>query len=1211
MKTTVLGLVGILFVCSAFGQSDRGAITGIVSDGTGALVAGVKISLTNAETGAKFETVTTEVGNYTIPGLPAGTYTLTAEHAGFSGHQQTNIRVQVVVTTRVDVALQVGQSTQSIQVTAESSMLKTESAEQSTTVSGDTINSLPLNFGIGSGAIRNPLSFVQLTPGATISGWNSIKVNGNPTGTFRILFEGQESSSALDARVSDELQPSVEAIQEFTLQTSNFAAEFGLAAGGLFNFTSRGGTNQFHGSAYDYIVNEAFAAGIPFTSDGAGHHLRSQSRLHDMGFSVGGPIWIPKVYNGKNKTFFFFNWEKYRDVHNAVFAPTTVPTDALRTGDLSALLNISGVVNKNIGTDPFGRPIIQNQVYDPTNYTVDSTGRRQLVPFANNIIPVSRFDPVAVKILATFPKPTIPGQLVNNYQTTLPFQKIQPLPSLKIDHQLTSTAKISGYWSQQITNKDVGQDGLPFPISAGRVLQVKSRTIRINYDQALTPQLLLHLGAGVQRYRNPDSSPESVTGYDAAGLLGIRGAPGTGYPRLSGMGSSTFGGMANIPNVNNLGPVNRGLYLQVKPTGVAQVTYIRGNHTYKTGGEWKLDSFSNISEIGLSPNLAFSANQTAQPLYGGTLPSGTAIGNGYASFLLGLYNSASIGNKSAPQYRRTSWSFFVQDTWKVTRKLTLDYGLRYDLQHPEREIWHRQSSFRSDLANVKANGIKGGVVYEGSGPGRCNCILADTYPYAIAPRIGIAYQLNDKTVLRAGWGFSYTTVPTFSYIGASSSTGFNTINFGALDIVNNGEAGRLSNPLVWDSNILYGAAYDPAFNTYVTGASLQNSPGNVDPNSGRPPRVNQWNISLQREIRKDLVVEASYVGNRGVWFTANGLVSYNAIDPKVLAARGIDLNSAADRSLLVGPISAAAAVVRGFTKPYANFPDAGTVVQSLRPFPQYNGVGASLAPLGKTYYDAFQMKVTKRYSHGLDATLSYAFAKNLTNYHGSGNPFDRSSFKGLSPDDRPHIMTISLNYKVPAYGFAAKNPVTRTLLADWTIGSVLQYQSGALLQAPGSNNQIGTYLPGQGSREFRVPGQPLYLKDPNCGCLKPDVETLLNPAAWADVPVGSFGSAINYYSDFRGQRRPTESLAFGKAFPIAREGRMVFSVRAEFFNVFNRLLSLPDPSTGSPQTPANRNPAGQLTGGFGFVNYTVINQNNQNNVYPAPRTGQIVARFQF
>ncbi len=432
------------------------------------------------------------------------------EQPGFSAYKQTNIRIQVAVTARVDVAMQIGQSTQTVEVSADTPMLKTESAEQSTTITGDMINNLPINFGIGAGAIRNPLSFVQLTPGATISGWNTIKVNGNPTGTFRILFEGQESSSGLDARVSDETQPSVEAIQEFTLQTSNFAAEYGLVAGGLFNFTSRGGTNQFHGSAYDYMTNEALNAGVPFTNNGQNEHNRVQSRLHDFGFSLGGPVLIPKVYNGRNKTFFFWNYERYRDVHKAYFAPQTVPTDEMRNGDLSSMLNISGVINKNIGTDPFGRPLIQNQIYDPQNYVMVGD-RRQLQPFPNNIIPANRIDPVAAKILATLPKPTVAGALINNYQVTLPFQKIQQIPSLKIDHTFNDKSKISGYWSQQNTDKDVGQDGLPFPISRGRVLLVKSSTVRINFDHSLTPTTLLHVGAGVQRYRNPDSAPPSVT----------------------------------------------------------------------------------------------------------------------------------------------------------------------------------------------------------------------------------------------------------------------------------------------------------------------------------------------------------------------------------------------------------------------------------------------------------------------------------------------------------------------------------------------------------------------------------------------------------------------------------------------------------------------------------------------------------------------------
>jgi hypothetical protein len=253
-----------------FAQTDRGAITGTITDASGALIPGAKIALTNTATGFKSDTVSTGTGNYTFTGLPVGTYTLVVESRGFSRFEQTNIEVDVAVTTRVPVAMRVGAANESIQVTAESSLLNDENGEVSFTVTGKQINELPINFGIGAGAIRNPLSFAQLVPGASMNGWNNITINGT-NGGFKILYEGQESSSSLDPRVSDESQPSVEAVQEFTLQTSNFAAEYGTVGSGLFNFTSKSGTNQYHGSAYDYLQNTIFNAGLPFTDDGHGH----------------------------------------------------------------------------------------------------------------------------------------------------------------------------------------------------------------------------------------------------------------------------------------------------------------------------------------------------------------------------------------------------------------------------------------------------------------------------------------------------------------------------------------------------------------------------------------------------------------------------------------------------------------------------------------------------------------------------------------------------------------------------------------------------------------------------------------------------------------------------------------------------------------------------------------------------------------------------
>jgi hypothetical protein len=1186
-------------VCPLFAQSDRGAITGTIGDPSGALIPNVKITLLNAATGFKTETVSTATGNYTLSGLPVGKYTLLVESAGFSRHEQTNIEVQVAVTTRVDVVLKVGAATESVQVTAEASLLKSDDGEVSFTVTGDQINELPINFGIGAGAIRNPLSFAQMAPGASINGWNNITING-ANGGFKILYEGQESSSSLDPRVSDESQPSVESIQAFTLQTSNFSAEFGTVGSGLFNFTAKGGSNQFHGSAYDYLQNTAFNSGLPFTDDGHGKHVKIVKHLSNGGFSIGGPVSIPKVYNGKNKTFFFWSWEKYRDRETLYNGITTVPNSALAGGDFSSILG------RNLATDFAGRAILQNAIYDPNTTVINAAGQRVLEVFPGNIIPKNRIDPVSAKIMNLIPKPNIADTLVNNFVAQGAFYKLQLIPSIKIDHSFSNNIKVSGYYSWQNTDKSNGVDGLPEPLSLVRIQVIRSKTFRFNYDQTLKPNLLLHVGAGYVRYNNPDTVPPESAGYDSVSL-GVPNAPGTGFPRFGGgsLGGSVYGGMALA-----MGPGNRGLYVTNKPTGTAQLTWIRGNHSYKAGGEFKHDDFTNISYSGLSPAFNFSTAETSQPLYGQGLPSGTNIGHGLASFLLGLFDSASIGNVLAPQYRRNTWGFFVQDTWKVTRNLTLDYGVRYDLQQPNRELWNRTSTFNTKVVNPNANGLLGGVLYAGSGPGRCNCTLVPIYPYAIAPRLGVAYRVNSQTVLRGGVGISYGQVSPFNYIGGGNSQGmgFNTLTFPAVG--NGVGAGKISSPLPYTVQQLNDASYAPGL-LVIPGATVQNSPATVDPNGGRPSRTLQWNITLQREVLKGLLLEGAYVGNRAAWLNAGGgLATYNAINADFYKDKGLDLANATSRGILTSQISSATAANAGYKKPYAGFPDSGTVIQSLRPFPQYNGIGALWAPMGDSWYNSFQAKVVKRYSRGMTFTASYAFSKTLDSYEGNGYIFNRRDFKGLSIQDRPHILSISVNYIMPAYGFTKRNVFTRTLLTRWTFGTVSQYSSGALLAAPGSNNGIGTYLPGSSSRQFRVPGQDLYLKNPNCGCFDPTQQTILNPAAWSDQAQGVFGSGTVYYSDFRGQRRPVESFNFGKRFPIRGE-RVALTLRGEVFNPFNRNEVLSDPSTGSPATAPTRSPAGLLTGGFGYVNYTAITSNSVGGTFPSPRTAQIVMRLEF
>jgi hypothetical protein len=1117
----------------------------------------------------------------------------------------------------------VGTANESVQVTSQSTLLKSENAEQETTLSDKQIAELPINFGIGAGAIRNPYSFVQMTPGATFSGWQSISINGGNS-NFKIMLEGQEMDSAYQNEVSDEQQPSVEAIEQFTLQASNLSAEYGLiGGGGLYNFTSKSGTNNYHGSVYEYFENTFMNAGVPFTNNGAGQHTKVVKHLDDYGFTLGGPVRIPKVYNGKNKTFFFFNLEYYRDKEQLYNGITTVPNAAFLAGNLSNNLLVTG--NRNLGTDFAGRPIIQNAIYDPASVVLNSAGERVLNVFPNNTIPQNRIDPVAAKIMSYFPAPDVgpAGAYVNNFAESGAFYKLQYLPSVKIDQNIGDKIKVSGYLEYLDTDKSNGVDGLPPALSQVRDQFIRTKTARINYDHTITPRLLFHFGAGYIHHRNPDTVPAASAGFDNTSL-GIVGAAGTGFPRISGIGDNVLGGMTP-----SFGPGNRLLSIDSKPVANGSLSWVKGNHTLKAGFTWKVDQEVYDNFVNLSPSYSFSSAETAQPLYGQVLPTGTGIGSAWASFLLGQYDSVSMGNAAAPLYRRTAWGLYLQDTWKITRKLSIDYGLRWDLQSPLDELHGREASFSPTVVNENANGLLGGVIYEGSGPGRCDCQLVKNYPFAIAPRLGIAYQIDAKTVLRGGWGLSYGQLAPTASMPSTSGMGFNVLTNPSIG--NGVAAGVLSQPLPFTTAALTAASYDPGLQV-VPGAAVQAAPAFIDPNGARPPRVDQWNISLQREIAKDIVIEASYIGNHGVWLNAGAggseahsvgsLVSYDAVSPAVLQAAGLgDLTNATVRTLLSSTITSPAAIAAGFGKPYANFPSSGTVLQSLRPYPQYSSIAQLWAPLGASWYDALQMKMTKRFSHGLVASVSYAYSMAEDNATNAGSIYDRASFKGLSANDTPNILNINLDYTIPAFGFVKSSRFARTLLADWRLGTIQTYTSGALLSTPTSSNSIGSYESTGYTRQERVPGVPLYKivdvvdgsstvnsSSLNCGCIDPTKDTVLNPAAWVNQAAGVPGSNIVYYNDFRAQRRPVISASLGKLFRIKEH--VTLSLRAEFFNLFNTDLSIAAPSTGSPQNPPTLS-NGVLTGGFGYLNYTGISANSVSSSLPTPRTGQLVARIDF
>jgi hypothetical protein len=1185
-------LVALLaFSLAVFGQSDRGTITGTISDPANAVIPNASVTARNSESGAQYKTVTTPTGNYTLSQLPAGPYDLSIEAAGFNKFTQQGIRVQVAQAARIDIALQVGGATESITVNADAPLLKTDSGEQSHNISTLRMNALPLNFG-ASGTVRNPYTFVTLLPGASMTGSSSIRINGTPTDTSGIRVEGQEATNTLQPGRPDEQEPSVEALQEISVQTSNFAAEYGQVGGGLFNLTAKSGTNQFHGSGYEYFVNEALNAGIPFTNNGRGGLSRPVNRKHDFGFSVGGPVRIPHVYNGRNRTFFFFNYESYRTRTFSSGTFITVPTAAMRNGDFSAILT-----GRALGTDPLGRTIAENTIYDPASgRTVNGVVVRD--PFVGNIIPKSRFDPVAAKIQALLPAPTKSG-LVNNFEQVYPGQTTKSIPSVKIDHSFNDKSRMSFYYTHYhsasgIADAKVGSDGLPPPLTAANTNIMSTPTFRLSYDYSVTPTLLVHAGAGFLRQLANQLALASVVNYDAVGQLGFKGSATdpAGFPRITGL-SSSYGGLSI-----SMGPANVNHYYLEKPTAVLSVTLVHDKHTYKIGADFRIDGFTDRNVRGSQGVLNLSATESGLPSTDGQNLGGGSVGFPYASFLLGSVNNASV---SSPQLRKSAWALFIQDSWKITRRLTLDYGLRWDLQGALREIHYRTSEFGPNTPNPSAGGLLGAVVYEGFGPGRCNCNFTQVYPYAIGPRLGLAYQFSPKTVIRAGWGLSYGSTPQYNFITNTPivGVGYNQLVFFPTSFGD--PAVTLQGGLPYTHADMYPTTLDPGIRP--SPGQINSPPYLLDHNGGRPLRVNQWSIGLQREITKNLVIEAAYVGNRSVWDQANSMVDLNALTPQRLKSFGLDIGTAADRTLLSSRLSSAAQA-RGFKLPYAGYPTSLTVAQSLRPYPQYGTIPVLWAPLGNTWYDSLQAKATKRYSHGLDLTSTFTWQKELvlgSDTQGGSNAtvndvFNRPNQKTISPSSLPFVFSSGFNYQAPAWG---RNRALKMMLRDWTVGGILRYQSGLPILVPAAQNTLASVL-FRGTFANRVPGQPLFLQDLNCHCFDPNTTFVLNPKAWSDPALGQWGTSAVYYNDYRYARRPSESLSLGRLFHI-REG-MSFQVRAEFFNVFNRTY-LNNPDSTNALATQSRSAQGAVVSGFGRI--------NTGTTFSPPRAGQLIARFQW
>jgi Carboxypeptidase regulatory-like domain len=1252
-----------------FAQTDRGTITGTVTDPAGAVVPNAPIEAKNVGTGAVYPAATSATGNYTIAQLPVGNYELTVTVAGFKKYIRTGITVEVAGIDRVDVGLEVGATTEAVTVNAESPMLKTESTEVSYTIPTTTLDDLPIltlggapyGFGntTGLGNIRNPLAALQLLPGTDFATDNTLRINGMPSSSQSINIEGQDASNGFWKQLTQVNQAGADAIQEVTIQTSNFAAEYGQAGGGYFNYTMKSGTNRLHGTGYDYLVNTVFNAGLPFTvnPNNPNENVRNPIHQNDFGGTLGGPIVIPKVYNGHDKTFFFVSFEQFRQVNFTTTGTSQVPTLAERSGNFSGDL-VPGFILPCNGPDPAGQTVCPNEIFDPnTRRTVN--GSPVETPFANNTIPKSRIDPTAAIIQSLFPLPNNPSPVFNYTIPGFSDYRHTTIPSIKIDELLSSKLKLSGYYSVTKTYSPE-TNGFTQPFSVATVQNSLAQTIRLNLDDTVTPTLLLHFGAGLLHTTNPSVTPT----YSGASTLYPAGVPfpTKNFPYLSGLDASAFvfpgfSGGGAFPTGNTASFFEAPFEEDVKPTFNASATWIKGNHTFKLGATALFEGIPTVTTSRANGEFEFGQQQTADPWQASQPFSNFASsGLGYASFLLGAANGLDV----APPGEGTrlgmhSYAIYLQDSWKVTHTLTLELGLRWDYATQWSEEHGRMQNADFTAPNPTIGGRLGTVEYGAT----CHCTFAPPYGLSIGPHLGVAWQITPKTVFRAGGAISYGSVADQAGLNVSvpDFLGLAPPGYGLpAAILKNGDPYAPGN--VYGNPVL-------TFNTFLTTPEYppQAAPGVVPPsspfisiasNSDRLPRIFQWSIGFQQELTRNTVIEAAYVGNRGTWWTAPLLAeqNYNGISPQQLESKyGINIQNPADQALLLTPINSPSVTARfpNLKNPnsvYPGFPGSEPLIAALVSYPQwYGGIPPFLGPPdGDTWYDSLQVKLTKRYSHGLTVQGAYTFQKELTNGVNSNTSyltpnaplindiFNQSIDKQLSGFDIPQELIVSFSYTTPKIAAEGKGMRAVSWFArDWTISGVERYQSGSLLRTPPSNNNllnelgVGEFnnpaLWGGGTTFYnRVPGQPLFLVNPN-GHFDPTEQLALNPKAWTDAAPGTFGVSAPYYNDFRWQRQPAESLGVGRIFRIKEAFSL--QVRAEFTNIFNRLfyaqpadgIGLFGSSFNSPATATSRsntlgNEANLLSGGYGYVSWT---QGGAQAAVPPPppRAGQLVARFTF
>ena len=1089
-------------------QTGRGTLTGTVTDATGAAVPDATVTLSSDRLGVKLQTKTSGSGVYTIPEVPFGTYSVSVSQTGFQRATSPEVVVSANQVTRFDVSLQVGDVQTTVEVSAEAQLLQQDTSTIQTNFSTKQMTELPL--ALGAFAARSPEAFVFLTPGQTGDIFLSSS-NGGQTFSNSVLVDGGSAGRSWSPGNFDESAPSVEAIGEFTIKTNAFSAEYGRTGSSVTSFALRSGTNEYHGNLYEFHRNPKLDA------KGFYHDQNLQDRKNDFGGTIGGPLSIPGIYNAQDRTFFFFSFEGFRTTLPYV-GQRRYPTERMQQGDFGELLTLPNPI----------------QIYDPLTREA----------FPNNVIPGSRISSVSQYALQFFPKPNdvSPGTGFRDiYRANIPTKVNQDLTTTVLDHNFSANNRLHFSWSRRQNDRTRDPENLlPFdnPLTQGRMQDYNTNQWRTSFDTIITPTLLNHLNFSVDRVRSTNGTVTAGQGFIAGS--GLRGVTDAHTPTI------------NIGGYTTLGNSELNSAFDTRFELVDHISLIRGKHTWKFGIDFRRTLQTQRAFNNSSGRFDFNALQTAS--------AGGIGGDAFASFLLGAPSEAQANFWfTVPGWRYMYYSAFIQDDWKVTPRLTLNLGMRYELEMPRWEDLNRHSSLDPSLPNPAAGGIPGALAFANDDRTAFNRTDKNNF----GPRVGFAYSFNNNTVIRGGYGLYYNLL-YYNDFGEAGTQGFNV------------------NPLYRSPN-----GRDPAFfwgngfpqdfprPPFTDPSSLNTR--NIDYYSAdtKPPYISSWNFGIEQAVNNNFRVSAFYVANKGTRL-------YRGFNVQHILPQYLQLGD-----LLTRRIDDPAVVAAGYGAPYPTFAQdwgqGATLWRALRRFPQYDSINYIANTDGNSTYNSLQVKGETRFAAGLTLLVAYTWSKALTNADsatqwasaGLQNDYDTRGGKSVSAADRPHVLAISYLYELP-FGrgkkYLNRGPAA-VVAGGWQVNGILQYQSGPALEfnadCPSITQVSAGFCRPSFTRGDNFKGTGEEAHDP--GLRQPFVL----PDAFTVPPPYTYGNVARRVDYIRGWKYFNENVAVFKNTRITE--RVNFQIRAEAFNAFNRVLfNLPDTFVGAydPNSPGNvrRNP---------------------------------------